>query len=307
MATKPSVIVREATAADRDFLYEMLYQSIYVTPGVEPPGREVLSFPRISRYVENWGRVGDYALIAVEADGSAESRSVGAVWLRFFPADYPGYGFIDESVPEIGIAVVPGKRGRGIGNTLLKGLLKRPAPPYTGISLSVDPENPAVKLYRRFGFVDRGRSGTSIVMLYELPVIREYRPEHARRLAHIYLESRIHAFDWLDPTRFSYSDFEHDTEGEALLVAESGNRVIGFSSSWVAENFIHHLYLDPVSLGHGVGGLLLDATVKMLGRPVRLKAQVKNPNAIWFYRKRGWTEYDRGVTDWGEYIELILR
>ncbi len=307
MATKPAITIREATAADRDFLYEMLYQSIYVAPGVEPPGREVLRLPRISRYVEDWGRVGDYALLAVEADGSSEPLSVGAIWLRFFPADYPGYGFIDEAVPEIGIAVIPGKRCRGIGSTLLKGLLKRPDPPYKGISLSVDPENPAVGLYRHFGFVDSGRSGTSIVMLYELPVIREYRPEDTRRLAHIYLESRIHAFDWLDPNRFSYSDFERDTEGEALLIAERGNRIIGFSSSWVAENFIHHLYLDPASLGRGIGSLLLDATVKMLGRPVRLKAQVKNPNAMWFYRKHGWMEFDRGATDWGEYIELILR
>jgi hypothetical protein len=71
MATKPSVTIREATAADRDFLYEMLYQSIYVAPGVEPPGREVLRLPRISRYVENWGRLGDYALIAEESDGSS--------------------------------------------------------------------------------------------------------------------------------------------------------------------------------------------------------------------------------------------
>lgn len=137
--------------------------------------------------------------------------------------------------------------------------------------------------------------------------VRPFRSEDFDLLAQIYLESRIHAFYWLEPLIFSLSDLKKDTEGERILVSESDGRIVGFSSSWEPENFIHHLYLNPSETGRGYGGSLIDATVEMLGRPVRLKAQIRNTRAMWFYRKRGWAEYDRGVTDWGEYIELILR
>ena len=36
------------------------------------------------------------------------------------------------------------------------------------ISLSVDPNNPAMKLYKRFGFKEVGMEGTSITMIVNL-------------------------------------------------------------------------------------------------------------------------------------------
>lgn len=307
MSKKASVIIRETDDSDRDFLYEMLYQSIYVAPGEALPSRDVLKLPRIRRYVENWGRDGDHGLVAIEENPGGELRRVGALWLRFFPADYPGYGFIHESIPEIGIAVIPEQRGRGVGTQLLKSLLIRPRIQYPAISLSVDPENPAADLYRRLGFVECGGSGTSLIMRYDFPVIREALQEDLPRLTQIYLDSRIHLYYWLDPKTFSLSDFPKDTEGERILVAELRGDIVGFSSSWEPDNFIHSLYLDPREIGRGIGGKLLDATVDILKKPIRLKAQVKNTQAMWFYRQRGWEELSRGVTDWGEYVELILR
>jgi ribosomal protein S18 acetylase RimI-like enzyme len=41
------------------------------------------------------------------------------VWSRCFTRDEPGYGFIDESIPELSIAVATDARGRGIGTALL--------------------------------------------------------------------------------------------------------------------------------------------------------------------------------------------
>ena len=50
---------------------------------------------------------------------------VGAAWYRLFRRDAPGYGFVDEETPELAIAVVPSRRGRGIGEALLEALCER--------------------------------------------------------------------------------------------------------------------------------------------------------------------------------------
>ena len=51
------------------------------------------------------------------------SRS-GAAWYRLFRRDQPGYGFVDEETPELAIAVVPSRRGRGIGEALIDALVR---------------------------------------------------------------------------------------------------------------------------------------------------------------------------------------
>jgi len=102
----------------------------------------------LERYVAGWGRPGDSAFVAID-----EFQPVGAAWYRLFRADNPGYGFVDEETPELSIAVVPSKRGTGLGSELLDALLERArADGYAAISLSVERDNPAVALYERHGF-----------------------------------------------------------------------------------------------------------------------------------------------------------
>jgi ribosomal protein S18 acetylase RimI-like enzyme len=96
-------------------------------------------------------------------------QPVGAAWWRYFTAAQPGYGFIDEAVPEISIGVINGYRGQGIGRKLLLGLITegrtRGIP---GLGLSVEPENPALRLYKRLGFEVVGGTGGSITLLLRL-------------------------------------------------------------------------------------------------------------------------------------------
>jgi ribosomal protein S18 acetylase RimI-like enzyme len=104
--------------------------------------------PPVQRYVERWGRPGDTALIAIQ-----DFQPVGAAWYRLFRAENAGYGFVDEETPELSIAVVPSKRGSGLGSELLDALMaKARAEGYEAISLSVEKDNPAVALYERHGF-----------------------------------------------------------------------------------------------------------------------------------------------------------
>lgn len=159
---KQKITIRNASPTDQDFLFTMLYQSIFVPPGTAPPGPDIVNEPSIRQYVEEWGRPGDFALIASDADGVP----VGAVWLRYFSAEKPGYGYVDDTCPEMGIAVDTPHRGQGIGTRLLDALFALINPETERISLSVDKENPAVSLYRRFGFQTLSESEGSLTMVW---------------------------------------------------------------------------------------------------------------------------------------------
>jgi ribosomal protein S18 acetylase RimI-like enzyme len=137
-------VIRQAGPQDVPFLKDMLRHAYYWRATTVPESGE----PPVQRYVERWGRPGDTALIAIQ-----DFQRVGAAWFRLFKADDPGYGFVDEQTPELSIAIVPSKRGTGLGSELLDALLDRArADGYHAISLSVEKDNPAAALYERHGF-----------------------------------------------------------------------------------------------------------------------------------------------------------
>jgi GNAT superfamily N-acetyltransferase len=138
--------IRSLTPTDQPFLWEMLYQTLYVPADGTPPPRDVIYQPDLARYVQDWGREGDRGFIASDL---ATGEPIGAVWLRFLIEENRGYGYIDNQTPELGLAVLPEYRGQGIGTALLNALV---AVVPGAISLSVSAENPALRLYQRFGF-----------------------------------------------------------------------------------------------------------------------------------------------------------
>jgi GNAT superfamily N-acetyltransferase len=114
----------------------------------------------LTRYVDNWGREGDLALIAHET-----GNRVGAAWLRLFPASEPGYGFVDEHTPELSISVVPSRRRHGVGKELLDALVEHATVAgHPAVSLSVEYDSPAVAFYERNGFEPLGESAGGLVM-----------------------------------------------------------------------------------------------------------------------------------------------
>jgi ribosomal protein S18 acetylase RimI-like enzyme len=154
--------LRTATAKDRSFLEQMLVVAVHWRPGaVLPPVEEVLADAALARYVEGWPRGGEPGVVA-EEDG----EPVGAAWCRSFTADGPGYGFVGEDVPEVSVGVVEAARGRGVGRALMTAVIDAARQQgFDRLSLSVEDDNRAKRLYEELGFVTVGRSDGASTMV----------------------------------------------------------------------------------------------------------------------------------------------
>ena len=116
----------------------------------------------VYRYAQNWGRPGDAGVVAFEGP-----HAYGAAWYRLFPANEPGFGFVDEATPELTVAVVPSRRGEGAGAALLEALLARAREDgYAAVSLSA--EKGQTGFYEKFGFEPVGETGNAVTMLARL-------------------------------------------------------------------------------------------------------------------------------------------
>lgn len=134
------------------------YHAIYVPTGVNMPPKHIVELPELKVYYQDFGtRAGDICLIA-----ETDNKIVGAVWTRIVN----DFGHIDDDVPSLAIAVSKESRGNGIGTRLLLEMievLKKER--FSAVSLSVQKENFAVKLYERAGFEVVKDNGEELVML----------------------------------------------------------------------------------------------------------------------------------------------
>lgn len=66
---------------------------------------------------------------------------------------------LGDEIRLVDVSLLPEFRNRGIGGALLRDLLERAAHENRCVSLHVLPDNPAIHLYRRLGFVHAGEQG----------------------------------------------------------------------------------------------------------------------------------------------------
>jgi GNAT superfamily N-acetyltransferase len=148
-------MLRDADLQDMRFLRDMLRHAYHWRIAQNP------DLP-VFRYVQNWGRRGDAGVVAFDGP-----NIYGAAWYRLFPADAPGFGFVDEETPELTIAVVPSHRGHGTGGELLEALLKRARnDAFPRVSLSAEPGQTG--FYEKHGFHEVGRDAGTVTMVADL-------------------------------------------------------------------------------------------------------------------------------------------
>ncbi|OJJ17941.1 hypothetical protein BKI52_29230 [marine bacterium AO1-C] len=157
---------RKIASEEISFLREMLYESLFVPEGAEPFDKSILEQPQIARYIQGWGNSpNDVACVAVSAEGNL----IGAIWGRTFTKEAPGYGFVDEQTPEIGMAVKEGYRSQGIGTQLISEITQvYQDMGVEALSLSVNKQNKAKYLYEILGFETVRENGDTLVMKKEL-------------------------------------------------------------------------------------------------------------------------------------------
>lgn len=135
--------------------------------------------------------------------------------------------------------------------------------------------------------------------------IRKAQPADTAALANLFQESRRRSFHWKSPQEFQLADFEKQTTGEVVWVAVDHNEtILGFVSVYESDRFVHHLFVHPNYQRNEIGKLLLRSLDRWLARPYRLKCVVTNQGAREFYRKNGWLEIDRGVSEDGDFLLL---
>jgi len=153
-------IFRTIKPADAPALKSFL--KLAMMPPAEQTDVAIEEKPEWKAYVEDWGKPADIGFIL---ETKKERKPVGAAWFRQFDRNQAGFGFIDEKIPELVVAVVPEFRDRGLGRQLLTRLINQARlEGFPGISVSVHKNNPALPFYERLAFQKEREEGDLLIL-----------------------------------------------------------------------------------------------------------------------------------------------
>lgn len=137
-------IIRPIKSNEYKIFDDFLYEAIFIPEGIEPPPKSIIKKTELQVYIENFGKKDDYCLVAEKDD-----KIIGAVWVRIMD----DYGHINNNIPSLAISLCKDFRGQGIGTALLDSILSLlKSENYEKVSLSVQKENYAYRMYLKAGF-----------------------------------------------------------------------------------------------------------------------------------------------------------
>lgn len=162
---KQEYSIREIRTQEISLLEDFLYEAIFIPEGVNPPPRSIIRNEDLQVYVKDFGLFSDDRCLVAEIEG----KIVGAVWSRIMK----DYGHIDDDTPSIAMSLYKEYRNQGMGTELLRQmlqLLRREG--YEKVSLSVQKENYATKMYLKAGFEVVKETPEEYIMVCNLNVKR---------------------------------------------------------------------------------------------------------------------------------------
>jgi GNAT superfamily N-acetyltransferase len=159
------LVLRPADAGDLEHVKWALFEAVSWNPDrVLPPYELTIEHPELARYHRGWGRRGDLGVLAVDGD-----EVVGAAICRLFTEDDHGHGYVDESTPEVTIAVAESHRRSGLGTRLVEELQGAArAAGFERLSVSIDAGNPSLRIAERLGYRELSRDEGGIRMVRSL-------------------------------------------------------------------------------------------------------------------------------------------
>ena len=267
--------IRRIRADEWPLLEDFLYEAIYVPEGFEGELSRSLMYddPKCRAAFEGFGTLPDDRAVVAEVAGEV----VGACWVRTTDE----YGHIDDETPSFSISLYKQHRGQGLGTAMMRAMLGelRDAG-YARASLSVQKENPALRLYERMGFriVGDGFDKTEWLMICQLDhatelEIRQLVPEDVSdfvemRIAQLLEEGARESLDLRPALRDYYARHLVDDTFIAWL-AFAGGRMVATSGISIVEKppyygcptgrigLVSSMYTDPAWRRQGIARDLL--------------------------------------------------
>ena len=152
--------IREIKESEYPVLSDFLYEAVFIPEQMEKPPKSIIEQPELQVYIADFGKADDWCLVA-----EVKETIVGAVWVRIMN----DYGHIDDNTPSLAMSVLKAYRGMGIGTSLLTQMMStEKAAGYAKLSLSVQKDNYAVKLYRKAGFIAVKETDEEYIMIVNL-------------------------------------------------------------------------------------------------------------------------------------------
>ncbi|MBQ6493493.1 MAG: GNAT family N-acetyltransferase [Erysipelotrichaceae bacterium] len=291
--------IRQFRKDETELLKDFLYEAIFIPEGTETPDRTIIERPELSLYYEDFGnRKDDHCLIAEEDD-----KVIGAVWSRIMN----DYGHVDDKTPSLAISLYKEYRNRGIGTKLLKEMLKELRKRgYSKVSLAVQKDNYALKMYKDLGFKIINENEQEYIMISDLDknlTVKELDPSCISDIKPLFRSVFCDppwSEDWSDDRQLDeYLKDLVEVRSPIVLGLYEDNELIGFSigkiKHWCggAEYFIEELCIDPDHQNKGYGrrffSLIEDKLKEKDIHQIYLMTDRDKP-AYGFYKKIGFRE-----------------
>lgn len=154
-------VIRSLWKGETELLKDFLYEAIFIPKGAEPPTGDIIEKPELRVYTDDFGtRKGDNCLVA-----DFGGKVIGVVWTRIMD----DYGHVDDETLSFAISLYKEYHGQGIGSQLMVKMLELLKwQGYERVSLEVQKENYAVKMYKNVGFKTVDENAEEYIMVCEL-------------------------------------------------------------------------------------------------------------------------------------------